>query len=142
MTKRFKENYTKCQRSLQFRSKQFKSRKCKNQSTKMYLNTLLLIRTLCFQIRPVIICALHTQKAVGSVANSTGQHAVPQHRIDHCAFPITSSKSKEHTSKLIFCAGVSSQALKLKSIIIFYLKSRFYLMVFFIAIFELFMIFV
>lgn len=54
-----------------------------------YLDALLLIRAFRLQISFVFIGALHTQEAVGCVANPTGQHSVPQHGIHHCAFTIT-----------------------------------------------------
>lgn len=64
---------------------------CKKQNT--YLDALLLIRALRLQVGLVFICALHTQEAVGCVANPTGQHAVPQHGVHHCAFTITGPKT-------------------------------------------------
>lgn len=54
-----------------------------------YLDAPLLVRAFCLQISFVFIGALHTQEAVGCVANPAGQHSVPQHGIYHCAFTIT-----------------------------------------------------
>lgn len=60
----------------------------------MYLDALLLIRALCLEVGLVFISALYTEEAVSGVANPTGQHAVPQHGVDHCAFTITGPKNK------------------------------------------------
>lgn len=65
------------------------------QSLLAYLDALLLIRALRLQISLVFIGAFHTQEAVCGVANSTGQHSVPQHGINHCAFTITGPE-REH----------------------------------------------
>lgn len=36
----------------------------------------------------ISISPFHPQEAIGGVANAAGQHAVPQHGVDHCALPI------------------------------------------------------
>lgn len=70
----------------------------KNQNLLAYLDALLLIRALSLQISFVFIGAFHTQEAVCGVANSTGQHSVPQHGINHCAFTITGPGRKHSIS--------------------------------------------
>lgn len=72
-----------------------KQRKTKPSLQKHYLDALLLIRAFRLQISFVFIGALHTQEAVGCVANPTGQHSVPQHGIHHCAFTITGPGKKQ-----------------------------------------------
>lgn len=72
-----------------------------------YLDALLLIRAFCFQISFVFIGALHTQEAVGRVANPTGQHSVPQHGIYHCAFTITGPGKSINVRRQIQYAAIN-----------------------------------
>lgn len=74
---------------------------CKTPNTD--LDALLLLRALRLQIGFVLIGALYTQEAVSCVANPTGQHTVPQHGVDHCAFTITGPENKQTTQLLAEC---------------------------------------
>lgn len=71
-----------------------------------YLNALLLIRALRLEVGLVIVSALHTQEAISGVANPAGQHAVPQHGVDHCAFTITRPE-KQTKPSLAECGSKS-----------------------------------
>lgn len=62
----------------------------------IYLDALLLIRAICLEVGLIFISALHAQEAVGGVANTTGQHSIPQHGINHCAFAITGPEHKQN----------------------------------------------
>lgn len=62
----------------------------------IYLDALLLVRALRLEVGFVIISTLNTQEAVGGVSNTAGQHTVPQHGINNCAFPITGPKNKQN----------------------------------------------
>ena len=62
----------------------------------LYLDALLLVRALRLEVGLVLVGALHTQEAVRGVTDPAGQHAVPQHGVDHCAFTITGPKNKQN----------------------------------------------
>ena len=56
-----------------------------------YLDALLLLGALRFEVGLVLVRALHAQEAVGGVADAAGQHSVPQHGVHHSALPIACS---------------------------------------------------
>lgn len=51
------------------------------------------------QVRLVSVRPLHPQEAVGGVSDAAGQHAVPQHGVDHRALPVA-GPGVRHTAVL------------------------------------------